>query len=221
MSFTKRNHKKFFLTSGLVLGLYAVITTTYAAFVITGGGNNPGTVNPAVSAEGVSNKALDVTVSIANNNKLSLEPKATDKEGRLQYQDKSSSENLNLTLNISVTGDTSLFNRIDISAKASKKDANGKDDLFTLKFLDFKNVSVAKEATWSVTGEGSNAVTTITKEVAFSWGTAFGGINPSEYYEEGKGGASVSNKDMETSLNSLKDSAANTNITLSVNATNA
>ena len=167
----KRNkNKKIVLASTIVLGIAAITSSALAAYIITGG-NAKGEANVKPSTVVVDNKVVDLTVGTVNGTLL-FEPDQPVKSGA-----------------ITTDGDGNLTVTIPLTVKA--KDQESIPDYkvaVTQKGGDVtaSNYIVLPEATTVTSedftsGDAENGFT-YNLSLTWSWGSAFGGIDPAAFY---------------------------------------
>lgn len=167
----KRNkNKKIVLASTIVLGIAAITSSALAAYIITGGATE-GSADVKPSRVEIDNKVVDLKVGVVSK-ELLFQPTTPVEEGAI-----TTSGNGNLTINIPLT--------------VKAKDQGSIPDY---------NVTVREEGKGVTTGEyivlpGTIKVTkdnftfvnaetgfTYNLPLTWSWGSAFGGSDPAEFY---------------------------------------
>ena len=180
----------------------AVVTVASAAFVVTGG-NTTGTVTPSVDVGEVTDNRIELKVTLnEGDSTISLDAKEDDTTGIWQW-DGTNHDDLTVGLDIEVKGDPTLWTGVTVTASGALID----------------NHYLALDSTVIPAGEheqsGAGATVKLTNQtVTLKWGTAFGGKNPTEYFDTT---LTDSIDQVKTSLASMSSAAAGGNaLTLKV-----
>lgn len=204
----KKNLKgKKTLFAGLALvALAGVVTTTFAAFVITGG-DNSADGNVSVVGEDVRNDTLNVEFALTDGS-ITLGPNTTDSSKRVHGD--SVTEDLSVAASLTVTGTADVWDTVTITATIPEALQNYVAfDTVTLSVSDF------------AAGENNTYTLNSDKQTFnFKWGPAFKGSNPCDYYSDGAG-KDVSASEVETALKEMKDAVNDQTITLTAAASKA
>lgn len=185
----------------------ALMATGFAAWVISRSTTKPldGTVNIGVI------KAQEIKINATlSTDKFSFEPKKNDTTGRVRW-DGTNFESLTTTL----TGDSSpasYVNKFTVQLRiGTEQEINEAGTGKTVWETNFetaagstKNYITLPEEVWckekvfDISSLSNKAETTDTKEfsqvISFGWGTAFAGLNPSEYYDKNETGKKVTDE---------------------------
>ena len=185
----------------------ALMATGFAAWVISSSTTKPldGTVNIGVI------KAQEIKINATlSTDKFSFEPKENDTTGRVRW-DGTNFESLTTTL----TGDfspASYVNKFTVQLRiGTEQEINEAGTGKTVWETNFetaagstKNYITLPEEVWckekvfDISSLSNKAETTDTKEfsqvISFGWGTAFAGLNPSEYYDKNETGKKVTDE---------------------------
>lgn len=198
----KSKLSKIILGASISFGVVSVVTVASAAFVITGG-DTAGTVTPSISVGDVTDNRIELKVNLnEGNSTIKLDAKQDDTSGIWQW-DGTNYEDLTVGLDITVTGDPTLWTGVTVTASG---------DLITGNYL-------ALDETIIPAGEhgqsGAGATVSLTNQtVTLKWGSAFNGYNPTEYFDTT---LTESIDQVKTSLASMKSVAAGSNaLTLTV-----
>lgn len=198
----KSKLSKIILGASISFGVVSVVTVASAAFVVTGG-NTTGTVTPSISVGDVEDKQLQLEVKLNEGDKtISLDAKEDDTTGIWQW-DGTNHDDLTVGLDITVTGDPALWTGVTVTASGALIDGH----------------YLALDSTVIPAGEhgqsGAGATVKLTNQtVTLKWGTAFGGKNPTEYFDTT---LTESIDQVKTSLASMSSAAAGSNaLTLKV-----
>lgn len=198
----KSKLSKIILGASISFGVVSVVTVASAAFVITGG-DNSGTLTPSISVGDVTDKRVNLKVELnKEDSTISLDAKEGDTSGIWQW-DGANHEDLTVALDITVTGDPTLWTGVTVTASGALIDGH----------------YLALDSTVIDAGEhgqsGADATVKLTKKtVTLKWGDAFGGQNPTEYFDTT---LTDSIDQVKTSLASMSSAAAGGNaLTLTV-----
>lgn len=182
----------------------ALMATGFAAWVISSSTTKPldGTVNIGV----IKSQEIKINATLSTD-KFSFEPLKNDTTGRVRW-DGTNFESLTTTL----TGDfspASYVNKFTVQLRIGTEQeienaGTGKtvwETNFETAAGTTKNYITLPEDVWckekvfnisslaNKTGEGIEDTKEFSQVISFGWGTAFGGLNPSEYYDTGAGKA--------------------------------
>lgn len=198
----KSKLSKIILGASISFGVVSVVTVASAAFVITGG-NTTGTVTPSISVGDVQDNRIELKVELnEGDSTINLDAKEGDTTG-IWHWDGTNHEDLTVGLDITVTGDPALWTGVTVTASGALIDGN----------------YLALDETVIHAGEhgqsGAGATVSLTnKTVTLKWGSAFGGNNPTEYFDTT---LTDSIDQVKTSLASMNSVAAGGNaLTLTV-----
>ncbi len=198
----KSKLSKIILGASISFGVVSVVTVASAAFVITGG-DTAGTVTPSISVGDVTDNRIELKVNLnEGNSTIKLDAKQDDTSGIWQW-DGTNHEDLTVGLDITVTGDPTLWTGVTVTASG---------DLIEDGYL-------ALDETIIPAGEhgqsGAGATVSLTNQtVTLKWGSAFNGDNPTEYFDTT---LTESIDQVKSSLASMKSVAAGSNaLTLTV-----
>lgn len=198
----KSKLSKIILGASISFGVVSVVTVASAAFVVTGG-DNSGTVTPSISVGDVTDNQIDLKVKLNDGDKtISLDAKQNDTSGIWQW-DGTHAEDLTVALDITVTGNPTLWAGVTVTASGALIDGH----------------YLALDETVIPAGEhgqsGAGATVELTnKTVTLKWGSAFGGKNPTEYFDTT---LTDSIDQVKTSLASMSSAASGGNaLTLTV-----
>lgn len=165
----KSKLSKIILGASISFGVVSVVTVASAAFVVTGG-NTDGSFDASVSVGTVTDKRLTMEVTLTES-AISLDAKSGDNSGNWQW-DGSNSEDLTVTASITVTGDPTLWTKVDITATGN---------LISEGYLAFTKVTVEQGSHPDQTGPGAKI--TLTQQLTVAWGDLFDGDNPTDYFD--------------------------------------
>lgn len=198
----KSKLSKIILGASISFGVVSVVTVASAAFVVTGG-NTTGTVTPSVDVGEVTDNRIELKVTLnEGDSTINLDAKEGDTTGIWQW-DGTNHDDLTVGLDIEVKGDPTLWTGVTVTASGALID----------------NHYLALDETVIPAGEhgqsGAGATVKLTNQtVTLKWGTAFGGKNPTEYFDTT---LTDSIDQVKTSLASMSSVAAGGNaLTLTV-----
>ena len=171
-------NKKVVLASAIVLGVAAVTSSALAAYIITGA-----TVEKespvGVTQVDVVNNVVNLEVAGLDNATLVLQPEQQVTEGRVTTND---TGKMKLTFTLTMeTEKKDLIPDITISVVENPEG--------TLVTGNYIILPTEKTLTKDDFGEGSPFTTGVTLE--WGWGSNFGGVAPTTYFNEGGAGASI------------------------------
>lgn len=196
---TRKSYKrnKIVLGASLFAGI-ALISTGFAAFVISAAANNENKGNVTVGI--TKNTTLKITDTTSDEEKnFSFEPNKTEKENPYVHKEGTEMEKLSVVVSGKIEN-AAQFKRL--SVKLAKHD--GVDKAVTHNYIVapscydketfIYNVNGEEGQTQipAITGEGdgvkaeSDGTYTFKTTVAFEWGDKFEGKNPSEFYSKDK-----------------------------------
>ncbi len=222
-----KSYKKAVTIGVAAFSAVALLTTGAAAFVLTNEATKDTTGNINVGT--VVDKGLEISITPPEKGYFMLDADTTDSTGRVQYS-KEGEQTPNMHVDIAGTitkGADINWSDVALTFTFTVLDAEGKVDkstefkkyvttdtgateyeYLTLTYTDTKAGTpdnTAKKAC-PVGGEGtpltvSDTDGTFDLDLVLNWGSVFGNINPSLYYDAA--GASTSFSDVKTALNNL------------------
>lgn len=215
--YTRNSYKRKIIMFGVMIFIsIALISTGFAAWVLSTQTSNSSDGNVTVGV--VENKSFEIEFTeitdqygndltttdsegkkIADTSKMlySFEPKKEDNTGRVRW-DGTNCENLSITFKGTVTNYQYLgsFNiKMTMSSKVKALVENSANYInapacATDSGVEFKTGLVASE----------DGKATFEYTISFTWGTAFGNMNPSEYYDSDETGSTVSDDAVKETL---------------------
>ena len=193
----KSYRRKRVVLGAVLLGGVALVSTGFAAWVLSANANE--TISSNVKVGVISDN--EMTISLDNESMhqtISFNAPSTDTTGRIRYgSDEIGAENLTITVSGEITNATYL-NRLTIKMdKITSITAAIEANYIALVNADDW---YGNEFTIPTTGEGSTK--SFSYELGFKWGSKFGNVNPSIYYDDA--GSTVSDADMKTQLAAFK-----------------
>lgn len=195
----KSYRRKRVVLGAVLLGGVALVSTGFAAWVLSANAteNLPSNVKVGVISD------TDMKIELngpSMNQTISFNAPSSDNTGRIRYgNDEIGAENLTITVAGKITNATYL-NRLTIKMdKITSITA-----AINANYIALVNADdwYGNEFTIPTTGEGSTK--SFSYELGFKWGTAFGGVNPSRYYDEDKNGKLVTDAEMKSQLVAFK-----------------
>ena len=175
---------KYFLMGIILFGLVAIVTTTFATFVITGGQNHVDIdEGPNVSIGEVQSNIVDLTATMSESN-MKVDAEAGDNEGRVTAS-ADSAEDLTVRIALTVKGEKTNWENIKITVNFDSNtdvENSGKNLLVLDSSMNADNnvITISKNEF-----EEGNATDgwTLTKEIIFDYGAATDNQNPSVYLD--------------------------------------
>lgn len=213
---TRNSYKRKIIMFGIMLFVsIALISTGFAAWVLSTQAKKDGNGNVTVGS--VTDASFEITfdkitdqygtvITNADELKFSFEPVKDDNSGRVRW-DGENCENLVLTFEGTVTNYQYLgtFNvKMTISADIQELVNEGYITLPSCVTTDGKYIYSTVDSTSVELGDGGsftaqeNGTAKFTYKIAFGWGTKFGGVNPSLYYDAD--GVSVKDTEVKDTL---------------------
>ena len=195
----KSYRRKRVVLGAVLLGGVALVSTGFAAWVLSANASQtlPSNVKVGVISDN------EMTISLDHESfdqTISFNAPSTDTTGRIRYgSDEIGAENLTITVSGEITNATYL-NRLTIKMdKITSITAAIEANYIALVNADDW---YGNEFTIPTTGEGSTK--SFSYELGFKWGTAFGGVNPSRYYDEDEKGKLITDAEMKSQLVAFK-----------------
>lgn len=219
--------------AAVILGGVALVSSGFAAWVLSSkaekdvqGGVKVGTVEKGSLKMEISLEGAETGETGLNSGKFNFNTKADDHTGRVraaENQKPEDSENLSLSYVVTVKSPIDNFKQLDITMTANKEGkpfdlssaiksgekyyvdapdcSKGKVTLEASNPL-FKKAENGKETdeTGKITYKFSWTATYI---VAFKWGNLFGGKNPGEYYDLEETKPTITDTEVENTLNAM------------------
>ncbi len=192
---TKKSYKRRRVVMGLALFMsIALISTGFAAWVISSQSKDNGSGNVTVGT--ISDKSIEITINNKNDlGTFKFEPDKNDTTGRVRYEGNGSEnyESLTVTISGSVTNPNYLgsltIKLVELNPETNEEIAL---DSSNLKAASDKNYIGLPDCFYEeVELKGTDAYTssdeskgTFEYDITFTWGSEFGLVNPSIYYDE-------------------------------------
>jgi len=214
---TRKSYKRKKITfAAVLLAGIALVSTGFAAWVLSSQVAKDAAGNVTVGA--VSKTNLELTVSPTEGANFSFEPVKDDTSGRVRW-DGTNYENLSIEFSLTLTSTADVLKDVTVSMTQNDKIDAAVDAHYIVAPACYDApVEIAAAAFAKDTSEGYKWTTTYT--VSFAWGTTFGGVNPSEYYDSAAG-STASDTEVEETLNAFYaslGSASGTNYTITFTA---
>jgi hypothetical protein len=206
---TRKSYKRRRIILGV--GLFAsasLIATGFAAWVISA--NATGAKEGNVKVGAVNDNQVTITSIALTKDSFVFEPKDTDTTGRVRY-DGTNSENLGITITATVSPATYVK---DINVKLVVPDGVKTAAGSTKNYIVLPDcaadagVTINKGSTGLIVNTMDDTKLDFTYTISFQWGSAFGGVNPGEYYDTGAG-SSTTIDDVKTALNDFYTTMGN------------
>ena len=195
----KSYRRKRVVLGAVLLGGVALVSTGFAAWVLSA--NASQTLPSNVKVGVISDNEMTIELNDSSMGQtISFNAPSTDTTGRIRYgSDEIGAENLTITVSGEITNATYL-NRLTIKMdKITSITAAIEANYIALVNADDW---YGNEFTIPTTGEGSTK--SFSYELGFKWGTAFGGVNPSRYYDEDENGKLITDAEMKSQLVAFK-----------------
>lgn len=216
-------NRKFLLMGIIMFCLVAIVTTTFATFVITGGKNHDDIdTGPNVSVGEVQSNIVDLTATM-NDSAMKVDAETNDNEGRVVAS--VSEEDLLVSIDLKVTGDKANWENVKITVNFEKNDDSGKSLLVLDSSMSAADnvITISKED--FVNGNDREGWT-LTKTIIFDYGVATDSLNPSVYLDtnvvwKDNGTGNKSAQEVQTELERLLDLYEAIQITFDVDVTPA
>ena len=208
------SRKKLFVTLGLLFGLAGVGTAAFAGYVLSDQ-ENPDPITQTPGDIVIENNSYSLSGSISDT--LQFYQSAAVSVGRLQY-DGNPTANLTLHLNVTVgdasEGSYAVGKNISVSVTTNAGSRDAADGYITAP-TSVDPQTIAQDDT------------SYDFDLAFGWGTAFGGSDPCAYFNDGDGSSKAMGDESDTKendtvygiLNDFKASLAGTTITVTISLT--
>ncbi len=196
----KSYRRKRVVLGAVLLGGVALVSTGFAAWVLSANANE--TISSNVKVGVISDNEMKIKLDGASMNQtISFNAPSTDTTGRIRYgSDEIGAENLTITVSGTITNATYL-NRLTIKM----------DKITSITAaIDANYIALVNNDGWYgneiniLTTDGADSTKTFSYTLGFKWGTAFGGVNPSRYYDEDENGKLVTDAEMKSQLVAFK-----------------
>lgn len=228
--FKKKTRSKVIAASIAILSSAAVVSTGFAAWVISGGDTNSD-VSGTITADIVTDEIHKITITNQTNNKVYFgAPEGNQSVTAWLKNNGSEKEKLKPSITFTVAGleaeitePNKLFKSISLTENATTDEAYKYStavakkvvaDLPKITIGNAFDTSVSEESKiYLVPGSFADKKQTFTVTMAFGWGTEFGGKNPYDYYS-GKIYTSELASSAKTLLEAVQ--AINTSFTLTI-----
>lgn len=230
---TRRSYKRKKIVMGLALfGAIGLVSTGFAAWVLSASASN--TQDPQIKVGTISDKSMafenvkvygiDTNPSHTGQNgtfeteielnTYSFNPRHDDNTGRVRFGGNDGADD-GERLSLTVRGTITQAQNLGKLLVSFDKEVVGQDSLLPLKFRQAVSeeyivlpdwAEAGKEITFTLSGEGAEKVASFSCEIAFTWGNAFGGMNPGDYYDQVSGpGHDASVAELSDKLTAMHD----------------
>lgn len=231
--FKKKTRSKVIAASIAILSSAAVVSTGFAAWVISGGDTNS-EVSGTITADTVTDEIHKITITEQKNNKVYFGGPTTTQSDSAWLKNKSADkENLSPSITFTVAGlekpvtdPSALFKSIELKENEGVDEKNkyetavGKNVVAALPkrnpIGNSFDTSVGSDSKIYLTTTGTvsdDNTQTFTATMVFKWGSEFGNMNPYECYADTAFSADVASK-AKTNLELVQ--AINTSFTLTI-----
>lgn len=193
--------RKLMLVGGSVFASVALISTGFAAFIISN--NASRTIDSNVQIGMISTASLEFdSLEIVGNNSFKFDGAPLDNEGRVTTS-QGEEENLSITFSGKIKN-AQYLDRCTVQLTVP----SGLEAAVNKNYIVLPECALT-ETTVSVGQPSANNVVDFTYTITFEWGSAFGGINPSLFFDsytasdlDGKKGREYSQEEV---INKLAD----------------
>ena len=164
-----------------------------------------GTVSDkSISFSNIKILGIDDTDNVVETSRYSFNPKASDNMGRVRFggnENGQEGERLSLTVKGEITEAQNLGS-LKVSFDSIPE---ALQNAVTAQYVVLPTcASKAKDVAYTLSGEGSK-IASFEYEIAFTWGAAFDGENPGDYYDDGHKGANISTDSIVETIESLHE----------------
>ena len=195
----KSYRRKRVVLGAVLLGGVALVSTGFAAWVLSA--NASQTLPSNVKVGVISDNEMTIELNDSSMGQtISFNAPSTDTTGRIRYgSDEIGAENLTITVSGTIRNATYL-NHLSIKMDTIASITNAINANYIA--LVNKDGWYGNELTINTTDGVEEATKTFSYTLGFKWGTAFGGVNPSIYYDDA--GKTVSDAEMKSQLVAFK-----------------
>ena len=197
--FKKKTRSKMIAASIAILSSAAVVSTGFAAWVISGGDTNSD-VSGTITADTVTDEIHKITITNQTNNEVYFgAPEGEQSNTAWLKNDGSKKEKLKPSITFTVAGlktkitePNKLFKSISLTEKTETAEANKYSTAFGKKVVaDLPEITIGTTFDSSVGDDSkiylasdsfANNTQTFTVTMVFKWGTEFKGVNPYTHY---------------------------------------
>ena len=195
----KSYRRKRVVLGAVLLGGVALVSTGFAAWVLSANANE--TISSNVKVGVISDNEMTIELNDSSMGQtISFNAPSTDTTGRIRYgSDEIGAENLTITVSGKIRNATYL-NHLSIKMDTIASITNA----INANYIALVNEDgwYGNEFTINTIDGGEESTKTFSYELGFKWGTAFGGVNPSIYYDDA--GKTVSDAEMKSQLVAFK-----------------
>ena len=191
-------NKKIVLASTIVLGIAAITSSALAAYIITGGDNHySGETNPTdvvIDNRVTSLKCAetDLTLNFASTKTTSGRVQ-DDNMVMVGEEETELAPDFEIVLDLTMdSNDKGYIPALSVTVTPSKEDTAG--------YLVVPTVENITSADW----KGESKPFTYQLTLTWKWGAAFGGVEPTKYFNEGGAGDSTPISDVVTTMEAFK-----------------
>lgn len=188
-------NKKIVLASTIVLGIAAITSSALAAYIITGGVNEK-TGKANTTTVDINNKVTNLTIETTDATLNFASPKV--ETGRVQDDGLSGGQDLHVEFGL----------KMEASARDNIPTLNVKitpSSVDTGNYLKIPEVNSITKDAWN---DNSDGTFSYTLELDWEFGTAFGGMSPTEYFNNDPEGKEI---DISEVVSTMKGFAAYVN----------
>ena len=188
--------KKYLLIGVMAFFLIAIISTTFATFVITGGNKTANINGPTISVGDIKNNVVDLAGPTLIDSTITIDAEPSDEEGIVSAQD--SALDLEIKVSIQITGSKDNWSSVTITPLFTNNQYNKNGINGDLLALEVNPISKDE-----FTGGEESGIWTCEKTLSFTFGSATNEENPSVYFDSPDWTGSKNPGDIYTYLNDL------------------
>ena len=207
---TRRSYKRKKIIMGVALfGAIGLVSTGFAAWVLSASANNQQPANLKVGA--VSDKSMtfnNVKVfgydtnpdsltfgELIETNDFSFNPLASDTTGRVRFGRGEEGQDVGERLTLTVKGEVKEAQNLGSLKVSFDSIPAALTEAVTKKYVTMPACATEQNVAFTLSGEGLSKVASFEYDISFEWGETFGFMNPGEYYDE-----DVEGREVETSV---------------------
>lgn len=173
--------------------------------------------NVSANVGDVITNQISVSAKVADGDVLNFDANYVE-DGRVSAESPNDHDDLKINLEITVTGDSSLWNTCLINFTSSSKE-NG-DNAVSKNYVKLPNNLTLSQEDLTIkennNKQGLDSVITYSLELEYSWGEVFNFKNPAEYYSNDDEGKLVSIDTVTSTLSNMQQAIKNTNFGIEI-----
>ncbi|MCM1513962.1 MAG: hypothetical protein NC090_03135 [Anaeroplasma bactoclasticum] len=198
---TRNSYKRKIIVFGLMVFMaIALVSTGFAAWIMSTNAKDEQNGNVTVGT--VTDSSLKLTNVALSTSSIMFEPKADDTTGRVRY-DGVNAESLVITVTGKVSPKTVLGElTVELTMDEAVKTALLAAE--TAGYIVLPDCAKGAVKVTPTAVEGSDTEVEFTYTIEFKWGSAFGGMNPGEYFDTEEAGLAKTDEEVKTMLKALR-----------------